>query len=203
MYCYVYKITDKKRNTYYIGSRQSSLPPNQDLGHIYFSSSCNRKFIKEQQEDPSQFEYEIIETFSDREEAYEYEKELIRQTKNDENCSNGRNVLGFETVDSRATKNTVSYLGKLIKLARKERGISEKELGEKINAGRSTIQRIETGNTKVCIGSVFEACFVLGIPLMGCDKKHVNNLSRMLSYMHKIIPISGIQNISQNVNDDF
>ena len=190
IYYYVYKITDKKRNMYYIGSRTSQTKPEKDLGHIYFSSSTNKKFIEEQKENPDNFIYEIVETFPDTEQALEYEKELIQQTNalNDTNYYNGRSRIDFTSIDSRVTKNTVSYLGNLIKLARKERGISQQELADRIGASRMKINRIESGNTQVSIGSVFEACFVLGIPLMGCDKDHVNNLSRMLSYMNKLLP---------------
>lgn len=201
MYHYVYKITDKKRNKYYIGVRSSEIKPEQDLGHEYFSSTCNGKFIKEQKENPNQYIYEIIKTFPNREEAFEYETQLIRQNKNDENCFNGRNSLGFEPVNSRATKSAVSYLGNLIKIARKERGVSQGELAERLDVGRSTTQRIEDGNVNVGIGTVFEACFVLGIPLMGCDKEHINNLSKMLSYINRVLP----ERLTSNAifNDDF
>jgi len=203
-YHYVYKITDKKRNKYYIGCRSSKIKPEQDLGHIYFSSSCNKEFIAEQKKIPSRFLYKVIKTFSSREKALDYETQLIDKYHaiNDKNSYNGRNVLEFATVDSRATKSTVAYLGKLIKLARKERGITQTELGERINGSRSVIQRIELGNTKVSIGSVFEACFLLGIPLMGCDKEHINNLSKMLSYINILIPSSS-QNNNKVVDDDF
>ena len=80
MYHYVYKITDKKRNKCYIGSRSSEIKPEQDLGHVYFSSSTNKKFIQEQQEIPDQFIYQVIETFPTSEQALEYETELIDRT---------------------------------------------------------------------------------------------------------------------------
>jgi len=111
-------------------------------------------------------------------------------------------LLKLKTVNSRATKSTISYLGNLIILARKERGFSQAELAERLNVSRSLIQKIESGNTKVSIGSVFEACFVLGIPLMGCDKEQIDNLSRMLSYMNKLIP-DNIPNKNIIVKDDF
>jgi len=202
MYHYVYKIIDKKREMYYVGARSSELKPEEDLGHNYFSSSCDRNFISEQKENPEQFVYEIIKTFSSREEAFEYEKELIQQNKNDDNCSNGRTRLEFEDVSSRATKSTLSYLGNLIKLARKERGITQEELAERIGIGRMKVNRIEAGNSKCTIGSVFEVCFVLGIPLMGCEKEHINSLSRMLSYMNKLLP-ENIPNKNIDFNDDF
>jgi ribosome-binding protein aMBF1 (putative translation factor) len=138
------------------------------------------------------------------EEALKYETELIQQKNalNDKNYYNGRTRLKFSVVNSRATKNTVSYLGNLIRLARKERGFSQTELAERINVSRSLIQRIELGNTKIQIGAIFEACFVLGIPLMGCDKEHINNLSRMLSYINRLLP-ADIPNKNNVVNDNF
>jgi len=203
-YYYVYKITDKKRQKYYIGARASTIKPDQDLGNVYFSSSTNKNFIAEQKKTPNQFTYEIIKIFHYMEQALEYERELIQQNNalNDENYYNCCTRLEFAAVNSRATKNTVSYIGKLIRLARKERGISQQELAERINVSRGVIQRIESGNTKVKIGSVFEACFVLGIPLMGCDKEHISNLSKMLSYINKLIP-DNIPNKNIAVNDDF
>jgi len=192
MYHYVYKITDKKRKKYYIGSRSSEIEPEKDLGHIYFSSSGNKKFINEQRKNSNQFKYEVIKVCSNKLQALKYEKELIQQKDalNNKNYYNGRNRLEFEIVSSRVTKNTVSYLGNLIRLARKERGFSQEELSKRLNVSRSKIERIESGNTKVSIGSVFEACYILGIPLFGGDKEHINNLSGMLSYMNKLLPDS-------------
>ena len=202
-YYYVYKITDKKRKRYYIGSRTSHIPPEQDLGHIYFSSSGNKKFLEEQRNIPNQFTYEIIKTFSNIEQALKYKEELIQQNNalTDPKYYNGRKRLHFTAVNSRATKFAVSYLGNLIKLARKERGFSQTELSIRLDVSRSLVQRIESGDTKTQIGVVFEACFVLGIPLMGGDKEHINNLSRMLSYMNRILPDTNIPN--KIVDDDF
>ncbi len=179
-----------KRKKYYIGSRTSEIPPDQDLGHIYFSSSTNKNFIEEQRTTPNQFTYEVIETFPTLRQALDYETDLIQQTNalNDENYYNGRTKLKFVSVNSRATKSTVLYLGELIRLARKERGFSQQELADRLGTSRMKINRIEAGNPKVSIGSVFEACFVLGIPLMGGDEKHIHNLSMLLSYMNKLIP---------------
>jgi len=99
------------------------------------------------------------------------------------------------------TKNTVKYLGNLISIARKERGYTQQELAERMGVSCMTVVRIESGGTKVAIGSVFEACFLLGIPLLGCDEKHVNNLARMLSYMNRFIPDRPTNKFV--MNDDF
>lgn len=202
-YYYVYRITNKKEGKYYIGSRSSTLKPEDDLGHIYFSSSSNKKFIDDQLKDPDNFIYEIIEIFPSYEKAVSYETELLQEldVRNDSNYYNGRSSLGFPPVNSRATKYTLSYLGNLIKLARKERGISQQELSERVNLSRGTICKIEEGNPNVSIGSVFEICFVLGIPLLGCNEKDVYNLATMLSYIHRILPDRLSSNIL--VDDDF
>jgi len=204
MYYYVYKITDKKRKKYYIGSRQSAVTPKQDLGHDYFSSSTNKKFIEEQRKDPSQFEYEIIKEYPNMLEALEHEKKILQRVdaRNNEKYYNGRTRLGFTPINSRVTKNTVSYLGGLIKIARKECGLSQQELADRIGSSRMTINKIENGNTQVAIGTVFEACFIVGIPLLGCDEKHVSNLARMLSYINKLLP-SNIPAKNIVVKDDF
>ena len=203
-YYYVYKITDKKRNKFYIGSRSSKIPPEQDLGKIYFSSSENKKFIKEQIEKSDQFIYEVIKIFPDYEQASDYEIELLKQ----ENATSDKNYYNrkiskskFIKPESNVTKNTVKYLGNLIGIARKERGYTQQELAERTGISRMTVVRIESGSTKVAIGTVFEVCFLLGIPLLGCDEKYINNLTRMLSYMNKFIP----ERISNKfvVDDDF
>ena len=204
MYHYVYQITDLQRHQYYVGSRSSELRPDLDLGKIYFSSSTNKRFLDEQQKSPENFEYDILETFSSYEKALEYENHLLKEynARQNKHFINGITKHSFNTVNSRATKDTVKYLGDLIRIARKERGITQQELADRVGVSRGLIRRLEGGNTKIQIGAAFEACFVLGIPLMGCNKEHINSLARMLSYINKLIPINTpSKNI--NFNDDF
>jgi len=56
-------------------------------------------------------------------------------------------------------------LGARIKLARKERRMSERDLAERIGIARSTLQKIEKGDPRVDIGFVFEAAVLVGQPL--------------------------------------
>ena len=208
-YYYVYKITDLKKEKYYIGHRGSELPPEEDLGHVYFSSSCNKMFKEEQIKNPERFEYEIIKTHPGRGQAYKHEQELLRQNNaySGDDYYNGRiraKALSVrKSVSSRATKDTMSYLGRLIKLARVEHSMMAQELADRVGISRGLLQRIESGNLRVTMAPVIETCFVLGIPVLGCDKKHINSLSMMLSYMNKLFPGS-IRHSSKNaVQDDF
>lgn len=70
------------------------------------------------------------------------------------------------------TKTTVEaakLLGQLIKLARKRRRMSEKELADRANIARATLQKIEKGDPSVNIGLTFEAASVIGVPLFNAD----------------------------------
>lgn len=66
---------------------------------------------------------------------------------------------------TKTTTEAVKLLGQLVKLARKRRRMSEKELAERANIARATVQKIERGDPTVNIGLAFEAASVVGVPL--------------------------------------
>jgi len=75
---YVYRITNVKKNRYYVGKR--SIPkkfknrkPEEDLGKYYFSSSNNKGIIKNQKEEPENWKYKIVKRFKTEEEALLFE----------------------------------------------------------------------------------------------------------------------------------
>ncbi len=73
---YAYNITNILIAKSYIGVRSCDIIPIDDLGYKYFSSSQDKEFIQEQKEYPERFLYNIIEEFSTREQAMDYEIEL-------------------------------------------------------------------------------------------------------------------------------
>lgn len=75
-YHYVYAIIKKSTQQYYIGSRSSKLPPIEDIGKKYMSSSKDKDFITEQKNNPHNFEYKIIGTYDTREIANQVEINL-------------------------------------------------------------------------------------------------------------------------------
>ena len=58
---------------------------------------------------------------------------------------------------SAITKEALRLLSLQIKMARKERRMTEAELAERIGVARSTVQLIEKGAPTVAVGLVFEA----------------------------------------------
>jgi transcriptional regulator with XRE-family HTH domain len=70
---------------------------------------------------------------------------------------------------SRATLQALELLGKLIRAERIERRWSVGELAERVGVSRDLIQRIEHGDPRAGIGTVFEAATLVGVPLFEQD----------------------------------
>jgi len=98
MYYYVYRITNTEDKKHYYGSRKSKIHPTQDLGKVYFSSSTNKKFIKDQKCNPKNFKYKIIKTFnaSDESKIYESKLHLKFDVKNNINFYNKSNQTNLK-----------------------------------------------------------------------------------------------------------
>lgn len=72
---YVYQINEITTGRKYIGVRSSNIEPTNDLGILYYSSSSNKDFIRQQKENKNNYEYIILSTFKTRKDAI---KEEIR-----------------------------------------------------------------------------------------------------------------------------
>ena len=93
---------------------------------------------------------------------------------------------------SSQTKKRLEIMGSMIKAARLELKLSQQELGSRIGVTRPTINAIEKGKPNVAIGSVFEAAYIVGLPLMGEeDPKQLNQLSQVVANILKILPSKG------------
>lgn len=79
MYHYVYRITNIQLRKHYYGVRSSELPPQDDLGKVYFSSSTDKDFLQEQKDNPNLFKYIIVKVFKTRKEANEFEYYLHKR----------------------------------------------------------------------------------------------------------------------------
>jgi hypothetical protein len=76
MYHYVYRITNKVLNKHYYGKRSSNIPPYQDLGIKYFSSSYDRSFRTDQKSNPQDYKYKVIRMYESSTEALAMEIKL-------------------------------------------------------------------------------------------------------------------------------
>lgn len=103
---------------------------------------------------------------------------------------------------SRHTRDAVTLLGKLIRLARKERGLSAAELAERTGISRGTLQRIEKGDPKVEIGIMFEAATIVGVNLFDADNGRLSeNIARTVDKL-ALMP-KAIHKPSTVAKDDF
>jgi transcriptional regulator with XRE-family HTH domain len=93
-------------------------------------------------------------------------------------------------------------LGKKIRLARKQRRMSEADLAARVGIARSTLQLIERGNPKVEIGSVFEAATIAGINLFVRDGASLSDESERIDDKLALLPRS-IRRPRKTVDDDF
>ena len=70
---------------------------------------------------------------------------------------------------SHATREAAQVLGKLIRLERKERKMTEADLAARAGISRTTLQKIEQGGLKCELGLVFEVATLVGVNLYGAD----------------------------------
>ena len=82
----------------------------------------------------------------------------------------------------------IRSLGSMIKGCRLERGITQQDLADRINVSRYTIIAIERGNPKVAVGVIFEAAYIVGIPLLAYNREELKHLSLNLSSLATILP---------------
>lgn len=89
---------------------------------------------------------------------------------------------------SPSTRISVRVLGEHLQVARRKRRMSAHGLAERLGASRSTIHRMESGDTRVAIGLYFEACFILGIPLWEDNNQARDVLSKQLRETLALLP---------------
>ena len=103
---------------------------------------------------------------------------------------------------SRLTEEALALLGKQVKLARKERRMSEHDLAARVGIARSTLQRIEKGDASVEIGLVLEAAALTGVDLFVPDATTLAPQISRIDDKLALMPGS-IRKSRRQVDDDF
>lgn len=103
---------------------------------------------------------------------------------------------------SRITHQTLALLGGRIRLARKQRKMSEADLAERVGIARSTLQAIEKGHPTVEIGLVFEAATLVGVPLFVDTPARLGTELARVSETMALLPRS-VRRARGDLNDDF
>ncbi len=103
---------------------------------------------------------------------------------------------------SRPTLEALALLGKLIRLARKQRRMTAAELAERTGISRSTLQRIEKGDPKVEVGTMFEAAALVGVPLFDAGPGRLSDKIARIDDKLALLP-KAIHKPVTKVNDAF
>lgn len=103
---------------------------------------------------------------------------------------------------SRPSLEALTLLGKLIRLARKQRRMTAAELAERTGISRSTLQRIEKGDPKVEVGTMFEAAALVGVPLFDAGPGRLSDKIARIDDKLALLPKS-IHKPATKVNDAF
>ena len=103
---------------------------------------------------------------------------------------------------SRVTREATELFGKLIRLGRKERKMTENELAGRAGISRATLQKIERGDLKCEVGLFFEVATLVGVKLFGTDNSqtvsmHLGRIDDKLALLPQSI------RTSVKVDDDF
>ncbi|AMK21679.1 XRE family transcriptional regulator [Sphingobium sp. TKS] len=103
---------------------------------------------------------------------------------------------------SRMTREALTMMGGLIRLARKQRKMSEADLSARVGIARSTLQLIEKGHPKVEIGLVFEAATLVGVPLFVDEPSRLAPEISRINDKLALLPQS-VRRPRSEVKDDF
>lgn len=93
-------------------------------------------------------------------------------------------------------------MGEQIKLGRKQRQWSEKNLADRAGISRATLQKIENGEMSCSIGSVFEVATLVGVKLF---EPHSMPLSKHIEHTRDKVALlpKRIRAKKKAVRDDF
>ena len=103
---------------------------------------------------------------------------------------------------SRYSHDAVVLLGKLIRSARKGRKLTVQELAERAGISRGLLQRIEKGDLKCGIGTVFEVAAIVGVKLFEAEGGTLTKYIRQTDEKLALLPKS-VRKTAKVVDDDF
>lgn len=103
---------------------------------------------------------------------------------------------------SRYSRDAVHLLGRLIRRARIEQGLTAEALAERAGMSRGLVQRIERGEMGCAIGAVFEAAAIVGVPLFEASPSELASRVAETEYTLRLLPRS-VRTSDKGVKDDF
>jgi len=101
-----------------------------------------------------------------------------------------------------ATREATELLGKLIRMERRERRMSEEDLAGRAGIARRTLQRIERGDPGCAIGLFFELAVLVGVKLFDADDR-ATLVTRLDRVNDRLAVLPSRIRASTKVHDDF
>lgn len=89
---------------------------------------------------------------------------------------------------SKTTLDALKVLGQLIRVARGQRRFTQGNLAIRLRVTRQTIMNIEKGDPTVSVGTVFEAAYILDIPLFIPDNSTLTQWESILTGFSGLLP---------------
>lgn len=99
-------------------------------------------------------------------------------------------------------RDAARLLGEQIRLARRERRWSQRELAERAGIAVPTLRRIENGDLAVALGTAFDVAALTGVPLFYTDRDRVSIDLERTAARSAVLPQRVIAR-SGPVRDDF
>lgn len=103
---------------------------------------------------------------------------------------------------SRYGSAALSLMGRLVRAARKQRGLTTQETADRAGISRGLLQRIEKGDPKCGIGAVFEVATIVGVQLFDADEAALAGHARQTEQRLALLPKS-VRRPPRSVADDF
>jgi transcriptional regulator with XRE-family HTH domain len=89
---------------------------------------------------------------------------------------------------AKQTSIALQTLGEMLRVGRAARGISQRDLAQRLNVSRYTVMAMEKGSPAVAIGTVFEAAMIVGIPLLADDGQALHTVSQRVAQFSALLP---------------
>lgn len=101
------------------------------------------------------------------------------------------------------TLDAAQVLGAQIARARRERGWTSAELGQRVGVSVRTVSNLEHGSPTVALGTAFEAATLLGVSLFAAEGPELARLARQGREALALLPSRVRTRREDAVRDDF
>lgn len=103
---------------------------------------------------------------------------------------------------SRYSQEVIALLGHLIRVARKESGMTAQEVADRAGISRGLLQRIEKGDPKCELGATIEAATIVGVKLFDAEATTLAQHLRQTDDKLALLPKS-VRRKVKVADDDF